>query len=205
MGITVVTYPKGLLGENTYLLRDNETGKCAVIDPGYIGDDVMSEIGDRENLDYVLLTHAHFDHFYCAADYIKQFPNMKFVAPEKDKLLMFKDWSQDPTFRMSPKCPEADIYISEGDTLALGNSELQIIETPGHTAGGVCIKCDDVIFTGDTLFRLSVGNTSFETGSWEELVKSVTRLYELDDDITVYPGHGDITSIGYEKRANPFV
>ena len=98
------------------------------------------------------------------------------------------------------------MLLKEGDIITLGETELRVIETPGHTAGGICFATDREIFTGDTLFRLSVGRTDLPTGDWETLVKSITeKLYTLDEDLTVYPGHGDPTTIGYEKRANPFV
>jgi glyoxylase-like metal-dependent hydrolase (beta-lactamase superfamily II) len=103
-------------------------------------------------------------------------------------------------------CPEASILLNEGDVLTLGETELRVIETPGHTGGGITFAADNITFTGDTLFRLSVGNTSLETGNWDTLVKSIKdKLYTLPDDTIVYPGHGPATTIGYEKKANPFV
>ena len=103
-------------------------------------------------------------------------------------------------------CPEAQLLLSEGDTVILGETVFRVIETPGHTEGGICYLTDNIVFTGDTLFRLSVGNTSLETGDWPTMVKSIQeKLYTLDDDTIVYPGHGPATQIGYEKRSNPFV
>ena len=100
----------------------------------------------------------------------------------------------------------ADKYTSDGDTLKLGETELEYIHTPGHTEGSCCILADKVLFSGDTLFRLSVGNTQLETGSWDTLVKSINeKLYTLDEETVVYPGHGAATTIGYEKKGNPFV
>ena len=103
-------------------------------------------------------------------------------------------------------CPEASLLLNEGDTVTLGGTQFRVIETPGHTGGGVCFATDKEIFTGDTLFRLSVGRTDLPTGDWNTLVKSISeRLYTLDEELVVYPGHGAPTTIGYEKKANPFV
>ena len=104
------------------------------------------------------------------------------------------------------RCPEAKLFLKEGDTITLGESVLTVIETPGHTEGGICFVTETDVFTGDTLFRLSVGNTSFETGDWPTMVRSIeTKLYTLSDELTVWPGHGPASTIGFEKRANPFV
>ena len=103
-------------------------------------------------------------------------------------------------------CPEAHTWLKDGDIITLGATELKVIATPGHTAGGICFATDKEIFTGDTLFRLSVGRTDLESGDWDTLVKSIKeKLYTLDEDMLVYPGHGMATSIGFEKRVNPFV
>lgn len=200
MSIKVETYSRGPLGENTYLLTDENTGYKTIIDPGYIGNDIRSEIGDKENLKFIMLTHGHYDHFYSAEKYLEEYPEAQFVAPKKEVYLMSKN-------RIAkPKCPEADIYVVEGDKIYFGDSVFEFIETPGHTEGGVCIKTGDIIFTGDTLFKLSVGNTSFETGDWHTLLDSIkNKLYTLDDDTIIYPGHGAPSTIGFEKRANPFV
>ena len=98
------------------------------------------------------------------------------------------------------------MLLREGDVITLGETELRVIETPGHTGGGICFVTDREVFTGDTLFKLSVGRTDLETGDWDALMDSIkTKLYTLDDDLVVYPGHGLETTIGYEKKANPFV
>ena len=102
--------------------------------------------------------------------------------------------------------PMPSMLLNEGDVITLGETELKVIATPGHTGDGICFLTDNEIFTGDTLFRLSVGRTDLPTGSWDTLVKSISeKLYTLDEDLTVYPGHGGPTTIGFEKKANPFV
>ena len=193
MSIDIKCFPHGIYGENTYVITDNATGYKAVIDPGYFGTDVKMEIQNNAYLKYLLLTHAHHDHFYAVPEYLQEYSAVNFAAPLKDKPLM-------------NNCPEPHTWIKEGDVITLGSTEIRVIETPGHTAGGVCFLTEKEIFTGDTLFRVSVGRTDLESGDWDTLVKSISeKLYMLDEDIVVYPGHGASTTIGFEKRVNPFV
>ena len=209
MSITVKCFPAGPLTENTYVITDDATGFKAVIDPGYFGMDVRMEIQNNAYLKYILLTHGHYDHFAAVHEYLGEYTGAVFAAPSGEEYLLHggrdNKWMALNTGSKGI-CPEAKLLLKEGDTVTLGETVLRVIETPGHTEGGICFATDREIFTGDTLFRLSVGNTSLETGNWETLVASIqNKLYTLDDDMIVYPGHGPATTIGYEKRANPFV
>ena len=208
MSITVKCFPYGPLGENTYIITDDKTGCKAVVDPGSLDLTIKEYIGDSDCFKYILLTHGHFDHFAAASEYKAQYPEAVFVAPAGDTYLMYS--SRDNKWIAlglgEAVCPQADLLVKEGDIIRLGESELRVIETPGHTEGGICYLTDREVFSGDTLFRLSVGNTNLETGSWPTMVKSIeTKLYTLDDELIVYPGHGPETTIGYEKKGNPFV
>lgn len=206
--LTVNCYPYGPLGENTYLITDDATGFKAVVDPGYYGVDIRMDIQNNAYLKYILLTHGHYDHFAAVEQYLEEYTNAVFVAPKGEDYLLHKSNMNMMLAgnRHPARCPEAHKLVSEGDTITLGETELRIIETPGHSEGGVCFVTDNEVFTGDTLFKLSVGNSSFETGDWNTLYNSIqTKLYTLDENTVVYPGHGETTTIGYEKRANPFV
>ena len=195
MSLAIKCYPKGIYGENTYLIEDEATGYKAIVDPGYYDTEVRMDIANNIYLKYVLLTHGHHDHYFAADKYIKEYSAVTFAAPDKERYLIGKG-----------KCPEPSIWLKEGDVITLGSTELRVIETPGHTEGGICFATDEVIFTGDTLFKLSVGRTDLDTGDWAALTDSIKyKLYTLDDDLIVYPGHGEPTTIGYEKKANPFV
>lgn len=208
MSLTIKNYPIGPLQENTYLIIDNESGHKAIIDPGYFGNLVVNDIMDESSLKYIFLTHAHVDHFSAAEEYLKIYKEAKFVASCNEKYLLNKDWSKDSIQKNigNTFCPKVDIFVKEGDEISLGDTKLKFIETPGHTEGSMCIIADDNIFSGDTLFRFSVGNTSFETGNWDALQDSILKkLYTLNDDMKVFPGHGPYTTIGDEKRGNPFV
>ncbi len=197
MSLDVKCYPQGLYGENTYLITDEATGFKAIIDPGYFDFEVRMDIQNNAYLKYMLLTHGHHDHFLAAEQYLEEYTSVKFAGPEKEFKLLAWDLH---------RCPEPGYLLKEGDVITLGETDLRVIETPGHTAGGICFATDREVFTGDTLFRLSVGRTDLPTGDWDTLVRSIKeKLYTLPDDTIVYPGHGEPTTIGYEKRANPFV
>ena len=195
MGITIKCYPYGMFEENTYLITDEATGLKAIIDPGYYSDQVAKDIGDASSLKYLLLTHGHRDHLGAVAEYQSVYKDAIYAAPEADLGIMYERNS-----------PEPDQLLKDADVIELGETKIKVIATPGHTAGGLCFKTDKEIFTGDTLFKMSVGRTDLPTGSWDALVSAIRhKLYTLDDDLIVYPGHGDSTSIGFEKKANPFV
>ena len=208
MGLSVKWFPYGPLDENTYLIIDEQTGYKAVIDPGYYGEKLNAWINDPSELKYILLTHGHYDHYAQAGTYLENFPEAVFAVPAGEKYLLHggRDNKWMELSHKGRSCPEASMFLYEGDTIQLGESVIRVIETPGHTEGGICFVTDEAVFTGDTLFKLSVGNTSLETGNWETLVRSITdKIYTLPEDLRVFPGHGQKTTIGYEKRANPYV
>lgn len=195
MGLDIKCYPMGMYSENTYLITDEATNFKAIIDPGYFGTEVRMDIESNAYLKYVFLTHAHHDHYDAAKAYLEEYTGARFAAPSKDMPLLEK-----------AVCPNPSLLLNDGDEIELGETVLKVISTPGHTGGGICLLADNVLFSGDTLFKLSVGRTDLETGNWDQLVDSIkNRLYTLDEDTVVYPGHGSSTTIGYEKKANPFV
>ena len=205
MSLKIMIYPMGPLQENTYLAEDEASGQQAVIDPGYFGRDIESQIHD---LRYILLTHGHFDHYAAASAFMERYPDAVFAAPAAETYLLHggRDNKWMALSNGGGQCPEAQKLLGEGDIITLGETVLRVIETPGHTEGGICFVTDKEVFTGDTLFRLSVGNTSLETGDWKTMEDSIrNKLYTLDEELIVYPGHGPATKIGYEKRSNPFV
>ncbi len=208
MSLTVKCYPYGPLGENTYLITDEASGYKAVVDPGCFPDGIASEIGEAANLKFVLLTHGHYDHFAAVSSYLSNYPEAEFINPTKEDFLLYQSDGNMYLARghESGKPPKPSRTVAEGDEILLGETAIKVIETPGHTEGGVCYYANGKLFSGDTLFRLSVGKTTFQTGDWAALISSIKdKLYTLDDDTAVYPGHGDSTSIGYEKKGNPFV
>ena len=136
MGIDIICYPDGMYGENTYLITDQATGFKAIIDPGYYGVDVRMDIQNNAYLKYVLLTHGHHDHFLEAKEYVDEYSAVRFAAPEKDIALI-----HDHPY----PCPEPTMVLHDGDVITLGETKLRVIETPGHTGGGVCFATDKEI------------------------------------------------------------
>lgn len=195
-----------MLQENTYILTDSETNQGMVIDPGCYTPAMKKELRDLTELKYIILTHAHGDHMGALNAIRKDYPDAVLIAGVKEKkLLLDAENNGSMEFSPEPVSTEADRYVSEGDSVTLGSIKFTFMETPGHTQGGICICGDGKIFTGDTLFFRSIGRTDLYSGNMEQMRKSLQKLMRLPDEIQVLPGHGPGTSIGAEKKGNPFV
>lgn len=204
--ITVRRYNENMLQENTYILTDSETNQGMVIDPGCYTPAMKKELRNLIELKYIILTHAHGDHMGALNAIRKDYPDAVLIAGVKEKeLLLDAENNGSMEFSPEPVSTEADRYVSEGDSVTLGSIEFTFMETPGHTKGGICICGDGKIFTGDTLFFRSIGRTDLYSGNMEQMRKSLQKLMRLPDEIQVLPGHGPGTSIGAEKKGNPFV
>ena len=204
--ITVKRYDENMLQENTYILTDSETNQGMVIDPGCYTPVMKKELRNLTELKYIILTHAHGDHMGALNAIRKDYPDAVLIAGVKEKkLLLDAENNGSMEFSPEPVSTEADRYVSEGDSVTLGSIEFTFMETPGHTQGGICICGDGKIFTGDTLFFRSIGRTDLYSGNMEQMRKSLQKLMRLPDEIQVLPGHGPGTSIGAEKKGNPFV
>lgn len=204
--ITVKRYNENMLQENTYILTDSETNQGMVIDPGCYTPVMKKELRNLTELKYIILTHAHGDHMGALNAIRKDYPDAVLIAGVKEKkLLLDAENNGSMEFSPEPVSTEADRYVSEGDSVTLGSIKFTFMETPGHTQGGICICGDGKIFTGDTLFFRSIGRTDLYSGNMEQMRKSLQKLMRLPDEIQVLPGHGPGTSIGAEKKGNPFV
>ena len=188
------------MGENTYVVGDENTKKCIVVDPGVNLVDIMNFVKRQNlNVEYIVLTHGHGDHITNVLT-LKEATNAKIVAHEEEKEILI-----DKRKNLSASLPsntvelDADIYVKDGDM------KLKFIHTPGHTPGSMCIKIDKHMLTGDTLFAGSIGRTDFYGGDYKKMEKSLKRLQNQDDDITVYPGHGPNSTLKIEKMTNPFM
>ena len=198
----------GRIQTNCYLAGDSDTNECIVIDPGDEAEKIAACAESQgRKITAIILTHGHFDHIG-AVSYLKSKCAAKVYACLKEKDLL-KEPELNLSVNINRRMSEAaDVYVSEGDIIKEAGIELKVIETPGHTIGGVCYYCenDKVLFSGDTLFEMSVGRTDFPTSSSADLVKSVReKLFKLPDDVLVYPGHGGATDIGFEKINNMYV
>lgn len=196
----VKTIMTGEIQENCYIVIDENTKKAFMVDPGDEGSkiaDVVDSLGIK--LEYILLTHGHFDHVG-AVEYIADRYNVPFYINEIDE-----KWSEKVP-SLFGKLRKADGYLKGGDIVAFGDKSLKVISTPGHTEGGLCFLIDDILLTGDTLFRASIGRTDFPGGDFKSIIDSIkNKLLGLGDDITVYPGHGPSSTIAFEKERNPYL
>ncbi len=199
----------GPVQANCYVLIDENSGEAAVIDPGDCNFSLMKCLKDSKitKLKYVMLTHGHFDHIDGVGEIKKHFPTASVAIHKEDAACLNDDMlSLARSFGLRSKTDLiADIQLDDGDTLSLGENQIEVIHTPGHTKGGVTYKVDNYLFTGDTLFYLSVGRTDFYGGSFSVLNNSIKKLFALQGDFTVCSGHGEKTSLDYERKNNPYV
>lgn len=203
----IKTFQIGMFEVNCYLVADEVSKICAVIDPGGVSDELDDYIKSQQlNVKYIIFTHGHFDHIAGAKHYRDKFPNAVIYIHPEDSLCLTDEranFTYPAPYEFVPVKPNAFMY--DGDVLSLGNLNFTVLHTPGHTKGCVSLYSDGVLFSGDTLFYRSVGRTDFPGGSFETLKESVIKLYGLPDNTTVYPGHGQSTRLGEEKFENPFV
>lgn len=204
----ITKYMTGPIQVNTYLVYDEETKKGFIVDPGGYEPRITAQIKDEAvELQYIILTHGHGDHIGGVEAFKKDFPAAKIVALRaEDKML--HDPEANCSIEMFRKAImiDAEIQVEDGDLLEVGNMELKFIATPGHTEGGMCIYTGKTLFSGDTLFCRSIGRTDFTGGNFSDIINSIkTKLFILPDDTVVLPGHMGKTTIGEEKRGNPFV
>lgn len=199
--------PVGPLETNSYLIQCESTAEAAIIDPGfdipYIRQ-LAGELGAK--IVKILLTHGHFDHCCGLAEIQDAFPVPVYMHRD-DIPYVAEAGSHSRIYGISvPKVPLPDQFIEDADRISFGEIEFRVIHTPGHTPGGVCFYTPDVLFAGDTLFNGSVGRTDLPGGSFDMISASIRdKLYTLPDKTVVYPGHGPETTIGQEKRTNPYV
>lgn len=198
----------GPIQVNTYLAYDEETKEGFIVDPGAYCPELTAKAEEAGvDIKYIILTHGHGDHIGGIEGHLKDFPDAKIVAYEDEAEML-----ENPQYNLSlevcgkPVSVSADIYVKDKETLKVGNLELTFIHTPGHSKGGMCIYTAGHLFSGDTLFRQSIGRSDFYGGDYRVLINSIKdRIYVFPDDTKVYPGHMGMTTVGDEKRGNPFV
>jgi len=194
-----------MLASNCYVLGDQR--EAAVIDPGVDCSEIL-EAAEKNGLSikYILLTHVHIDHVL-HMDELRDKTGAQVLVHEKDAPALGDPWfNGSRLFGVNKVFGPADRLLKDGDSINLGSLTLEIIHTPGHTPGGICIKAGNSLFTGDTLFMMSIGRTDLGNGDETDLMDSIrSRLMKLEDAVTVYPGHGTSTTIGYERANNPYI
>ena len=197
----------GLLEVNCYIIGDEDSKEAVVIDPGGDEDEILEALNYHNfQLKYIIDTHGHFDHVD-ANQPLKDATGARIIIHELDAAMLRRD--NEAIFftgkRMRPS--EADILVKEGDVITFGPYKLNVLHTPGHTPGGISLVMDNspLVYVGDTLFAGSIGRTDFPGGDYDALINGVReKLFTLGDHYVVYPGHGPVTTIGHERKYNPF-
>ena len=202
----IINVSSGYMSANTYILKDSATGDAAIVDPGGESEYIISQIhASSANVKYIFLTHGHFDHIL-SLDRIREYTGAKVYIHALDNVCL-----NNPTISLmthigrSDTFGDADVLLYGGEEIAVGESSVRGMHTPGHAAGSVCFITDSGIITGDTLFYESIGRTDFPGGSYEAIESSIKELYAIKGDAAVYPGHGRATSIEHERKFNPYV
>lgn len=192
----VKTIPVGHLETNCYIVTNENTLECVVIDPGDESNTILDYLEDnRLKCTAILITHGHYDHTGAADTVVEETGATVYMNKADDKRVM-----NSPAFPYA--LPDSGIYYADGDVVRAAGMDFEIMETPGHSPGSVTIKCGDVLFTGDTLFRGSCGRTDLDGGDMDTIFRSLKRLCSLDGDYEVCPGHMEGSSLIREKMLN---
>ena len=206
--MNIITIPNGTLQANCYIVETEHA--AVVIDPGYMERQLSSYVAENpDKIKYIMLTHRHFDHL-AAANALKRMTGAKIVINELDEGGLYSDLLSLGSmaggfYNKADPDAHADIYVDEGDTVTAADMVFKVLYTPGHSEGGICFLIDNILFSGDTLFKGSIGRTDFPSSNMAEMRESLDRLCTLPDETIVYPGHGEATTIGYEKSTNMFL
>jgi len=196
----------GSFASNCYLVADEDTKEAIVIDPGVAGGSILSRIKELGlAVKYIVITHGHPDHIGAVWE-LKEATGAKLLIHPEDARYLHARPGPDGMFHQTGAPPEVDMELNDGDTVNINNISLQVIHTPGHSPGGICLLTGGILFSGDTLFFSSIGRSDFPGGNGRQLLESIhNKLMTLPDDTTVLPGHGPETTIGTERKTNPFL
>jgi hydroxyacylglutathione hydrolase len=203
----IETLVVGELGTNCYILGEERTKEGVIIDPG--GDlNLIEKTLKRLNLEikYIVLTHGHTDHIAVLSE-LKKMTQAQILIHQEDAEMLSEPEKNLSAFSFNfISAPKADRLLKDKDKIKVGKMELEVLHTPGHTQGSISLFVDKIIFTGDLIFFGSVGRTDLPGGSYKELLRSIQeKVLDKEDDTIIYPGHGPATTVGEERRNNPFL
>lgn len=202
-----IRIPAGVYAANCYIIYSEIAREGIVVDPGGDAEIILGKIDENKlSIKYIVLTHGHGDHMGGVIELNKSL-NVPVLVHEADKELM-EDGNKNMSVIMSFGSLEfsPDVLLKDGDVIEFGDLNAEVIHTPGHTKGCICLKIQDHLFTGDTLFKGSIGRTDLFSGDYDTIIRSIReKILPLDDNIIVLPGHGASSTIGEEKKYNPYL
>jgi hydroxyacylglutathione hydrolase len=192
---------------NCYILGSEKTKEAAIIDPGAEFNKIDGKIKELEvTPKMIILTHAHGDHIGAVLEFIEEYHIPVYIHEDDAKALVDSNINLTKVLFSKEVTINPDVKVKDGDKIILGDLEFEIIHTPGHTPGGISIKVENIMMTGDTLFNRSIGRTDFPGGSFDQIIDSIrNKIFKYDDETIVYPGHNSPTTIESEKIGNPFI
>jgi len=205
--LIIKTLTVGPIMANCFIVGCENTKSAVVIDPGDEADKILMTLAESQlTVKYIINTHGHFDHVG-ANKKMKEVTGAEILIHAADADMLEQISMASQAFGISVEnSPPADRTIGEGDQITFGDITLNVIHTPGHSPGGIALSADGVVFVGDSLFYGSIGRTDFPGGDYNTLISSIkNKLFPLGDEVVVYTGHGPETTIGQEKRMNPFL
>ncbi|MDR3562742.1 MAG: MBL fold metallo-hydrolase [Negativicutes bacterium] len=203
----IVALEVGNLGTNCYIIYSEAQKRAAVIDPGGSVERILEVLRNEDlTVDMIINTHGHADHVLGNLALKKATAAPILIHGDDADMLESAERNLSAWIGGGASCGPADKILKEGDTITVGEIEMKVIHTGGHTPGGICLLTGNVLFSGDTLFAESIGRTDFPGGSYQQLIRNIQdKLLILDDAVRVLPGHGPETTIGWERKANPFI
>lgn len=200
--LKIKKYNVNIMNTNCYLVVDNSSGMSFIVDPGGASKELDRDLENQKNVEYIFLTHGHFDHISAAKRY-KDLTNAKIVIGKDEK-----EFTENPELNLSYRFKrykveglKPDIFVDDGSEIDFSDYTVKAVHTPGHTMGSFCYMLDKYIFSGDTLMKGCLGRSDLPTGNEEQLKESAQKLMKMDGDLVVYPGHGLETTIKDERNA----
>lgn len=199
--------PLGVYGANCYIIICEDTKEAMIVDLGGEPEEIIKK-SKREGfkINCIVLTHGHGDHIAGVPGFLKEIKCPVYAHEKEEEMLNDPKLNLSSTMYMDKISIKLDRLLKDGDVIKVGNLNIKVIHTPGHTIGGICLKVDNYILTGDTLFQGSIGRTDLYGGSYDTIIDSINdKILIYDDETIILSGHGPATTINAEKRTNPFV